>query len=194
GGTPRRVTKLGPSYLHGWSPDGKFLVYTGQRGGEFDVYRIPVDGGEETRLTSAPGLDDGPEYSPDGKYIYFNSVRSGSMQIWRMRADGSAPEQLTSDQYNNWFPHLSPDGQWIAFLSFMKDVAPGDHPFYKHVYLRVMSARAGGGSARVAPHVHGAQRTRDPAPGWADSRRLQAASNWDKRCAAYSHQSELEPW
>ena len=66
------------------------------------------------------------------------------MQMWRMRADGSAPEQLTSDQYNNWFPHLSPDGQWIAFLSFMKDVAPGDHPFYKHVYLRVMSTRAGG--------------------------------------------------
>src|SRR5947209_8295243 len=61
GGTPRRVTKLGPSYLHGWSPDGKFLVYTGQRGGEFDVYRIPVDGGDETRLTSAPGLDDRPE-------------------------------------------------------------------------------------------------------------------------------------
>jgi len=66
------------------------------------------------------------------------------MQLWRMRADGSVPEQLTSDQYNNWFPHLSPDGQWIAFLSFMKDVAPGDHPFYKHVYLRVMSTRAGG--------------------------------------------------
>src|SRR5439155_597499 len=82
---PRRVTKLGPSYLHGWSPDGKFLVYTGERGGEFDVYRIPVDGGEETRLTTAPGLDDGPEYSPDGAYIYFNSVRSGTMQLWRMR-------------------------------------------------------------------------------------------------------------
>jgi TolB protein len=79
GGTPRRVTALGPSYLHGWSPDGKFLVYTGERGGEFDVYRIPVDGGEETRLTTAPGLDDGPEYSPDGAYIYFNSVRSGTM-------------------------------------------------------------------------------------------------------------------
>src|SRR5256885_1997799 len=46
GGTPRRVTQLGPSYLHGWSPDGKFLVYTGQRGGEFDVYLHPVDEGD----------------------------------------------------------------------------------------------------------------------------------------------------
>src|SRR5206468_1175663 len=140
GGTPRRVTALGPSYLHGWSPDGRFLVYTGERNGEFDVYRIPVDGGEETRLTNTPGLDDGPEYSPDGRYIYFNSVRSGTMQIWRMRPDGSTQQQLTSDQYNNWFPHVSPDGRWIVFLSFMRDVAPDDHPFYKHVYLRLMPA------------------------------------------------------
>jgi len=179
GGIPRRITKLGPSYLHGWSPDGKFLVYTGQRGGEFDVYRIPVDGGDETRLTSAPGLDDGPEYSPDGRYIYFNSVRSGTMQIWRMRADGSAQQQITSDQYNNWFPHVSPDGRWIVFLSFMKDVAPDDHPFYKHVYLRVMPAA--GGAPRVVGYVYGGQGTIN-VPSWSpDSRRVAFVSNTDLR-------------
>lgn len=182
GGTPRRVTKLGPSYLHGWSPDGKFLVYTGERGGEFDVYRIPVDGGDETRLTSAPGLDDGPEYSPDGKYIYFNSVRSGTMQIWRMRPDGSGQEQVTNDGYNNWFPHVSPDGRWILFLSFMKDVAPGDHPFYKHVYLRLMPAGASGGSiARVVGYLYGGQGTIN-VPSWSpDSRRVAFVSNSDLR-------------
>src|SRR6266568_5176746 len=182
GGTPRRVTRLGPSYLHGWSPDGRFLVYTGERGGEFDVYRISVDGGDETRLTSAPGLDDGPEYSPDGKYIYFNSVRSGTMQIWRMRADGSAPEQVTSDQYNNWFPHISPDGQWIVFLSFMKDVAADDHPFYKQVYLRLMPAGGGGASnVRVVAYVYGGQGTIN-VPSWSpDSRRVAFVSNSDLR-------------
>ena len=182
GGTPRRVTRLGPSYLHGWSPDGRFLIYTGQRGGEFDLYRIAVDGGDETRLTSAPGLDDGPEYSPDGKYIYFNSVRSGTMQIWRMRADGSAPEQVTSDQYNNWFPHISPDGQWIVFLSFMKDVAPDDHPFYKHVYLRLMPADGGESSnVRVVAYVYGGQGTIN-VPSWSpDSRRVAFVSNSDLR-------------
>src|SRR5262245_54519385 len=81
GGTPRLVTPAGPSYWHGWSPDGKTLVYCGARGGEFDVYRIPVEGGQETRLTTAKGLDDGPEYAPDGHYIYFNSDRTGRMQI-----------------------------------------------------------------------------------------------------------------
>ena len=179
GGLPRRITKLGPSYLHGWSPDGKFLVYTGQRGGEFDVYRVPADGGDETRLTDAPGLDDGPEYSPDGRYIYFNSVRSGTMQIWRMRPDGSTQEQLTSDQYNNWFPHVSPDGRWIVFLSFMRDVAPDDHPFYKHVYLRLMPAA--GGTPRVIGYVYGGQGTIN-VPSWSpDSRRVAFVSNTDLR-------------
>ncbi len=103
GGTPRRVTANGPSYWHGWSPDGKTLTYCAQRNGEFDIYTIPVEGGEETRLTTAAGLDDGPEYSPDGQYIYFNSERTGLMQIWRMKPDGSQQEQVTSDEWNNWF-------------------------------------------------------------------------------------------
>src|SRR6266550_6998500 len=54
GGTPRRVTAKGPSYLHGWSPDGRWLVYTGLRNDEFDVYKIPAAGGNEIRLTTAP--------------------------------------------------------------------------------------------------------------------------------------------
>src|SRR5207247_11399662 len=56
GGTPRRVTRLGPSYWHGWSPDGRTLAFCGERNGEFDVYTIPVEGGEERRLTAALGF------------------------------------------------------------------------------------------------------------------------------------------
>jgi TolB protein len=179
GGAPQRVTALGPSYLHGWSPDGRFLVYTGERNGEFDIYRIGVGGGDETRLTSALGLDDGPEYTPDGQYIYFNSVRSGTMQIWRMRPDGSAQEQVTSDRFNNWFPHPSPDGRWIVLLSFPPDVAPSDHPFYKRVYLRLMPA--GGGPARVLAYVYGGQGTIN-VPSWSpDSKQVAFVSNTDMK-------------
>jgi Tol biopolymer transport system component len=137
GGTPKRITKNSPSYWHGWSPDGKTLAYCAQRDGEFDIYSIPVTGGDETRLTTAKGLDDGPEYSPDGNYIYFNSVRSGLMQIWRMKPDGSGQEQVFDDEYNNWFPHISPDGKSMVFISFDKSVE--GHPANKDVVLRVMS-------------------------------------------------------
>ena len=175
GGTPKRVTAKGPSYLHGWSPDGRWLVYTGIRGDELDVYKILVTGGSEIRLTSAPGLDDGPEFTPDGAYIYFNSSRSGRMQIWRMRPDGSGQEQITSDGFNNWFPHISPDGKWIAYLAFPPDVDKDDHPFYKHVLLKLMPV--GGGAARVIAYVYGGQGTIN-VPSWSpDGTRLAFVSN-----------------
>lgn len=137
GGTPRRITQKSPSYWHGWSPDGKTLAFVGQRNGEFDIYTIPAEGGAETRLTTAPGLDDGPEYSPDGNYLYFNSERTGHMQIWRMNADGSGQEQLFSDDLNNWFPHISPDGKWMVFLTYAPEVK--GHPENQDVMLRLMS-------------------------------------------------------
>ena len=175
GGTPTRITAKGPSYLHGWSPDGRWLVYVGERGGELDVYKIAATGGDEIRLTNTPGLDDGPEYTPDGAYIYFNSSRSGRMQIWRMRPDGTAQEQITNDDFQNWFPHITPDGKWIAFLSFPLDVAPDDHPFYKHVLLRLMPV--GGGPARVISYLYGGQGTIN-VPSWSpDGKRLAFVSN-----------------
>ncbi|MCF8380964.1 MAG: DUF5050 domain-containing protein [Bacteroidales bacterium] len=139
GGTPIKVTPNGPSYWHGWSPDGKTLAYCAERNGNYDIYTIPLKGGQETRLTTAEGLDDGPDYSPDGSYIYFNSVRTGTMQIWRMKTDGSEQEQITTDEYNDWFAHPSPDGKWIVYVSFGTDVEPGSHPPNKHVMLRLMN-------------------------------------------------------
>jgi Tol biopolymer transport system component len=137
GGKPTLVTEKAPSYWHGWSPDGKTLAYCAERDGEFDVYTIPVGGGAETRLTTAKGLDDGPEYSPEGKHIYFNSDRTGRMHLWRMKADGKDQEQLTDDEFNNWFPHPSPDGKTLVFLSYGKDVK--GHPENKDVTLRRMT-------------------------------------------------------
>jgi Tol biopolymer transport system component len=168
GGMPRRITQQAPSYWHGWSPDGKTLAYCAERNGEFDVYTISVEGGEEKRLTTSSGLDDGPDYSSDGQTIYFNSVRTGTMQIWRMKADGSDQQQVTSDEYNNWFPHPSPDGEWIVFLSYEKDVT--GHPANKDVMLRMMPA--GGGEIQVLAKLFGGQGTLN-VPSWSpDSRNV----------------------
>ena len=176
GGNPKQITPRGPSYLHGWSPDGKLLIFTGQRNNEYDIYTVPSSGGKEIRLTTAKGLDDGPEYTPDGKYIYFNAARTGTMQIWRMKADGREQEPVTDGTFHDWFPHISPDGKWIAFLSFLKEeVEAEDHPFYKHVYLRLMPVA--GGPAKVIAYVYGGQGTINT-PSWSpDSKRIAFISN-----------------
>lgn len=142
GGVPRLITPLAPSYLHGWSPDGKTLCYCAERNGEFDIYTIPAEGGVETRLTDAPGLNDGAEYDPQGEYIWFNSVRSGLMQAWRMKADGSEQTQMTFDEnWNTWFPHISPDRKLVSMVCYKKgDVQPGEHVPHKFVELRLMNA------------------------------------------------------
>ncbi|HEY5551562.1 MAG TPA: biopolymer transporter TolR [Opitutaceae bacterium] len=192
GGTPVRITPKSPSYLHGWSPDNKWLVYTGGRkhtpdatSDKYDIYKIPAEGGEEIRLTDSTGLNDGPEFSPDGKYIYFNSTRSGLMQLWRMKPDGSDQEMVTNDGFNNWFAHISPDGKWIVFISYGQDVEPANHPYYKHCYLRIMpvpevtseTLAKEGARPRVIAYVFGGQGTIN-VPSWSpDCARIAFVSN-----------------
>ncbi len=141
GSSPTLMTPASPSYFHGWSQDGNWLAFVADRGDSFHVFRIPKSGGDEQRLTSAPGYDDGPDYSPDGKWIYFNSNRSGGWDIWRMPASGAGPndalaERITEDELEDWFPHPSPNGKWLVFLSFPKGTPT--HNDRTEVKLRMM--------------------------------------------------------
>ncbi len=149
GGTPKRVSNVHPHrhhyYLHGISPDGATLVYTGvnavgeNQWGRVNIWTIPVAGGPDKALTDVMVPNDGAEYSPDGQWLWFNSEQGspGHAQIFRMRADGSELTQVTFDSRVNWFPHFSRDGQSIVYLSY----PPGTqaHPADKDVILRFMN-------------------------------------------------------
>jgi TolB protein len=179
GGDPKIITDSTPSYLHGWNPNNKEVVYTAQRistGPAYNIYKKPINGGPEVQLTfNKTGLADGPEYSPDGKYIYYNATQTGTMQIWRMKPDGSGQEQITFDEYNNWFAHISPDGKWMTILSFQPTVAPDDHPFYKRIMLRLMPVS--GGDPKVIAYLYGGQGTINT-PSWSpDSKHIAFVSN-----------------
>ena len=144
GSNVRLLTPASPSYFHGWSPDGRWLAFVGQRDGKYELFRVSVDGGAEQRLTSAGAYDDGPEYTPDGKWIYFNSNRSGTWEIWRIPPDGGGPkdaraERITTDDPEDWFPHISPNGRWIVWLAFPKGTT-GHNDKMEGVVLRAMPA------------------------------------------------------
>ena len=130
-------------------------------GSQFDLYRVPVDGGVEQRLTTHAAHDDGTDYSRDGAWIYFNSERSGGNDIWRMPHDGAGrndarAERVTSDDWEDWFPHPSPDGKWLIFR-----LVPPGHQRAQRSYVAGAVAPApaprrqdDARHARNARHVH----------------------------------------
>ena len=168
GGMPKLITEVGPSYWHGWSPDGKTLAYCGERAGEFDIYTIPAGGGTETRLTAAKGLDDGPDYTPDGQWIYFNSGPhrpDAPLADARRRHPARAGHPRRVQQLVS---HPSPDGKWLVFLSYDPDVK--GHPENKDVTLRLMPLD--GAKIEGLAKLYGGQGTIN-VPSWSpDSRRL----------------------
>jgi TolB protein len=180
GGTPKLLTEKTPSYWHGWSPNGKEILFVANRDGKvYDIYKMNSAGGPEIQLTHNKDYHvDGPEYSPDGKYIYYNSSQSGTMQLWRMKPDGSANEQITFDDYNSWFPHISPDGKWIAFISFNSTIDFNDHPPLQRVMLRLMPVS--GGAPKTIAYLYGGQGTMN-VPSWSpDSKQIAFVSYVEK--------------
>ncbi|WP_446743730.1 TolB family protein [Silvibacterium acidisoli] len=126
GSNIKQMTHVSPSYFHGWSPDNKTIAYVAQRpigGKQYDIYAQPATGGDEKRLTSDKGQDDGPDYSPDGKWIYINSDRSGKEAVWRFPAEGAGDndakaEMVVSDSMQDWFPHIAPDGKKLVYIAY----------------------------------------------------------------------------
>lgn len=153
GGTPRRVTQIGSSYWHGWSPDGATLAYVARRGGAFQVYTCPVEGGAEKQMTDGFEHCDGPDYSSDGKWLWFNGEFDGQVDLWRIPAVGGAPERMTDDDAVNWFPHPAPKGGAVLYLAY----PPGTkgHPRDLEVSLRLLDEA--GGATRTLVELFGGQ-------------------------------------
>lgn len=92
------------------SPDGETIIFELLG----DLYRLPVTGGDATRITSGQAYDMQPRYSPDGSMLVFVSDRDGSENIWVSGADGSGARQLTDTERESYMsPVWSPDGEYV---------------------------------------------------------------------------------
>lgn len=104
-----------------WSPDGKWIVYTSNRNGRFQLFRKPSDGGgaEEELLTDDQLLFPW-DWSRDGEYILYGRGQRGAQDIWALPLEGDRkPFQVVPSTPNTLRnkPGLSPDGRWLAYIS-----------------------------------------------------------------------------
>ena len=119
GGTARRVTSFqGQTSNPHFSPDGKWIAFTGEYAGNNDVYVVPSEGGEPKRLTWHPGSDQVQGWTPDGKAVMFSSARatwapSGAPRFWTVPASGGVEEPMALPRANQG--KISPDGSRVAY-------------------------------------------------------------------------------
>jgi Tol biopolymer transport system component/mannose-6-phosphate isomerase-like protein (cupin superfamily) len=107
----------GLDYNASFSADGKWIIFTSERGGSADIYRVHPDGSSLERLTDDPAYDDQAALSPDGKQLAFVSSRgTGSADIWVLDLQSKKARNLTHAP-GSFRPCWSPDGRWIAFSS-----------------------------------------------------------------------------
>ncbi len=117
GGKVVSLPRPKPSMRPAWSPDGWWLAYQSQRGGNQDIYLTQMKTGEERRLTTAPAREGDPAWSRDSRRIAFVSDRAGTDDICVMPASGEGPEvPLTSGPEDDIEPAWFPDGSRIAFV------------------------------------------------------------------------------
>jgi Tol biopolymer transport system component len=105
-----------------WAPDGDRLVFTSDRSGNEEIWRVEVGGSERTltQLTDDGAGDWVPAFSPDGSRIAFVSDRSGEPEVWSMAADGSDVRNLTNHPQHydgQWSVAWAPDGARIAYAT-----------------------------------------------------------------------------
>jgi len=117
GGDARRITNHpGTEMWARFSPDGKWIAFTGQYDGGQDVYVMEARGGVPRRLTYHPALDRVLDWWPDGKWVLFRSNRDWPQrgeEIYRVSIEGGMPERLPVDRAG--LAAVSPDGKLIAY-------------------------------------------------------------------------------
>lgn len=96
-----------------WSPDGRYIAYSADRGGVTNLWMQQVSAGEPIQITSGPGPNWQPEWSPDGKYIAYRSD-AGSGGIFVIPAIGGAGQERKIASFG-YHPSWSPDGTQILF-------------------------------------------------------------------------------
>jgi TolB protein len=123
-------------YDPAWAPDGASIVFTSERDGSADLFRVKPDGTGLERLTDDPAYDDQAAFSADGRQLAFVSSRQGGFaHLWTMDLQTRRATPLTSGRGGDFRPSWSPDGKWIAFSSDRASTMPFARGRWEHLHV-----------------------------------------------------------
>jgi Tol biopolymer transport system component/DNA-binding winged helix-turn-helix (wHTH) protein len=114
-----------------WSPDGRFIAYSSDRGGKFDIWVQQVSGGDPVQITKGPGHHWQPDWSPDGKYIAYRS-EEGEGGLYIVPALGGAGLERRISSFG-YFPRWSPDSSQILFQTHFAPLAFANKFYLAHL-------------------------------------------------------------
>ena len=97
------------------SRDGRFILYSSNRSGAFNIWRMDLDGNNQRQLTNNESFAGNPVGSNDGKWVVYHSLREGKWTLWKVPIDGGEGTRLTDRQ--SVYPAISPDGKFVACLT-----------------------------------------------------------------------------
>ena len=96
-----------------WSPDGRYIAYSSDRGGKFDIWVQQVSGGDPVQITKGLGHNWQPDWSPDGKFIAYRSENGGGGLFVVPALGGEGLERRIAPF--GYYPRWSPDSSLILF-------------------------------------------------------------------------------
>jgi Tol biopolymer transport system component len=169
-----------------WAPDSKSLLFISTRTKDYNVYSVPLEGGDAHVMSDARASNRFAVYSPDGKQIVFPSNREKPGQIWGfdlyvMDAKGERTAQrparrLTQNNGSPGHPTWSPDGKWVAYVAKPIDttqvvqVGPGmtmqKGPMFTSYHLWKVPAAGGAEAQLTGKSAVEAQPTEEIWPTW----------------------------
>jgi len=114
-----------------WSPDGRYVAYSSDRGGKSEIWVQQVSGGNPVQVTKGLGHNWQPDWSPDGKYIAYRSEENdGGLYIAPALGGAGLERKISSFGY---FPRWSPDSSQILFQTHFAPIPPINKFYVAHL-------------------------------------------------------------
>ena len=105
-----------------WSPDGRWIAYTSDKGGAPDIWlwsaieQDGIRGSIDVQLTELSARANGLAWSPDSRSIAFSGDRFGNMDIWTVSVPDGEVHRLTDDPLYEGYPSWTPDGSRVLYV------------------------------------------------------------------------------